>query len=205
VGHPAKLEGRWVEMPHADKHYDELLRLINPDTLKENLVRAATYIIAYEFLENMLKDHVEDFYAIVKDGSLRSWDGKGNLKPGEKYKEEVRAKDKDDPVMASCRWFEEQKVLTSEDVEFIKAARKHRGNLAHEMPNVLLRSGEQVDIQGLNRVCEMAYRLDNWWLVNMEDAPAQAQSIGAMILRYISEVAIETRSADDSRSVPGPM
>lgn len=148
---------------------------------------------------------MEDFYAIVEDGALKSWDGKGKPKPGGKYKAEVQAKDKDDLVMASCHWFEEQKVLTSEDVEFIKAARKHRGNLAHEMPNVLLRSGEQVDIQGLKRICELAYRIDNWWLVNMEDAPAEAQSVGAMLLRYLTEVVIGTGSPDGLRAVPGPM
>jgi len=96
--------------------------------------------------------------------------------------------------MASCRWFEERKVLTPENVEFIVAARKHRGNLAHQMPTVLLRAGEQVDIQGLERICELAYHVDNWWLVNMEDAPADAQSIGAMLLRYFAEVVVGTRS-----------
>jgi hypothetical protein len=191
-------------MPPAER-YEELLHLIKPDALKESLVRAAVYIIAYEFLENLLKDHLEDYYAIVKDGALKGWDGKGKLKPGEKYKAEVQTKDKDDPVMASCRWFEEQEVLTSEEVEFVKAARRHRGNLAHEMPKVLLRSGEQVDIQGLKRLCDLAYRIDNWWLVNMDDAPADAHSLGAMLVRYFTELVDEAGPQDGLSGAPGPM
>ena len=175
-------------MPPAGE-FEELLRLIHPDTLKENLVRAAVYIIAYEFLENLLRDRLEDFYGYAGDGS---WDVKREkLKSGKKYAMEVRAKDKDDLFVASCRWFEEEKVLTSDDVEFIKEARKQRGNLAHEMPSVLLRSGEQVDIHGLKRICELAYRIDEWWLVSVEDAPAGSQSIGAILLRYFTEVVIE--------------
>jgi hypothetical protein len=76
-------------------------------------------------------------------------------------------------------------------VEFIRDARKQRGDLAHEMPNVLLRSGEQVDIDGLKRICELAYRIDEWWLVNVEDAPTGTQSFGAILLRYLAEVVIE--------------
>ena len=184
--------------------YEELLHLIKPDTLKENLVRAAVYTIAYEFLENLLKDHLENFYGLMDHDSLRSWDGKGKIKPGKTYAKEVGAKDKD-VLIASCRWFEEQNVLTSDDTEFIRAARKHRGDLAHEMPNVLFRGGEQVDIQGLKRICELAYRLDNWWLVNMEDARADTHSLGAMLLRYLTELVNETGSQDGSSRVPGPM
>lgn len=194
-------------MPPAEK-YEELLHLIKPGTLKENLVRAAVYIIAYEFLENLLKDHLENYYAIIEDDALQtlnSWDGKRKLKLGEKYKKEVQARDKDDLVMASCRWFEERKVLTSEDVEFIEAARKHRGNLAHEMPNVLLRADEQVDIRGLKRICELAYRIDNWWLVNMEDAPPETQSLGAMLLRYLAEVVVGTGSPNGFTAASGPV
>jgi hypothetical protein len=100
----AKPEGDWVEMPPAEE-FEELLRLIHPDTLKENLVRAAVYIIAYEFLENLLRDRLEDFYGYAGDGS---WDVKREkLKPGKKYPMEVRAKDKDNLFVASCRWFEE--------------------------------------------------------------------------------------------------
>jgi hypothetical protein len=192
-------------MPPAER-YEELLRLTTPDALKENLVRAAVYIIAYEFLENLLKDRLENYYATLEDDALKrlnSWDGRGKLKPGKKYKAEVHARDKDDPVMASCRWFEDQKVLTSEDIQFIKAARQRRGNLAHEMPNVLLRSGEQVDVQELKHMCELAFRIDNWWLVNMEDAPANAQSLGAMLLRYFNEVVVGTTSPNGLTVVSG--
>lgn len=104
---------------------------------------------------------------------------------------EVRAKDKDDLFVASCRWFEEEKVLTSDDVQFIKEARKQRGQPSSrdaERSTSFWRAGGYPRIEAHLRISLPHRRV---WLVSVDDAPAGSQSIGAILLRYFTEVVIE--------------
>jgi hypothetical protein len=183
----------------SDK-YEELMHRFNPDTLKKNLLRAAVYIIAYEFLENMLMDRLQRFFAMIVDAECI--DINGNPMPRDNYVKQVRARNKDDLLVASCLWFEAEKVLTSDDVQFVKDARKHRGDLVHEMPKILLQPGNRVDITGLHRIYELASRIDVWWL-SWEDAPEGSESFIPIFLRYLNEV-IDEREAMSSTPTSAP-
>ncbi|HXA04639.1 MAG TPA: hypothetical protein VNY30_07365 [Bryobacteraceae bacterium] len=130
-------------------------RLLSREVLKENLCKAALYLIGYEMLTESIIRRPEGFFTM------------GGAEAQTRYKTKVLSLDRD-KLIASCKWFEKSGVLTAEEIEEIRAIRKHRTDIAHEMPNVILNADQQVDELKLASMYRLISKIDRWWLMEIE-------------------------------------
>jgi hypothetical protein len=103
-------------------------KLLNPDAVKSNLILSSLYLTAYELLKDAIIENIRGFFPFEYK------DGKAVL--DEQYKDQVVRVHKD-LMNASCLWLQRNGVITEGEVEEIKNIRKHRNQIAHELPKLL--------------------------------------------------------------------
>jgi hypothetical protein len=136
-----------------------LRRLMSSEVLKDNLAKAGLYLIAWDLLQDAIVGNLRRFFSPIMPGD-----------PDDDYKKEVLSLHPDPKAkfIASCRWFQNEGVLSDADVTEILQIRKHRTDIAHEMPNVLLNPQTQIDEAKLMRISELLSKIDRWWITMME-------------------------------------
>ncbi len=160
-----------------------LWQLVSPEVLKENLVKASSFIVIYEMLEDLTIERTR--------GLFMEPDEQGRLRPDKKYKTDVKARDKD-LLCASLLWLKEAGAVADSDIADITAARLHRHRLAHEMPNVIFDPRSQVDEALLIRMYDCLRKVDAWFLTEVEGAPPGSESGSVMLTRYLISLLFST-------------
>ena len=141
------------------KAHHSWAKLLNPDELRSNLILAAIFLTAYEFLAQALIEPLKSFFA---DG----FDSDG-LILGEEYRTNVASLHKM-PFFASALWFRNAGALTDSDIERFKAIRDHRNFIAHNVPAVLGSIDSDVRIDLLDSIVQMVSKIDMWWIREIE-------------------------------------
>jgi hypothetical protein len=135
------------------------LKFLNPESLKQNLIRASIYLTCWEMLKECLVDQPRSFFSHeFRDGK---WIEDSN------YKTKVLSLDSD-PLIASALWFRDQKALSDEDIALLRSLRTHRNEIAHELPIFLGRAEANVRLEFLNGVYHLTDKTDKWWIQNIE-------------------------------------
>ena len=135
------------------------LKFLNPESLKQNLIRASIYLTCWEMLKECLLDQPRGFYSNgFEDGK---WTVDSN------YKTKVLSLD-NDPLIASALWFRDQKALSDEDIALLLVLRTHRNEIAHELPKFLGHADSNVRLEFLNGVYHLTEKADKWWIQNIE-------------------------------------
>lgn len=155
-----------------EKQLVDLLYLLSPDVLKENLAKAGLYLVSYEFLKTSIMSQLK--------GYLTLWGSKSD----EDHRSQVLKKH-ESPFIACCLWYQEERALTAEDVEEVKRIRKHRTDIAHEMHNVLLNPQTQVDESKLMGIYRLLSKIDRWWITEVYWDGRGIRPSGAMSGRMI--------------------
>jgi hypothetical protein len=138
---------------------DSWLKFLNPESLTQNLTRAALYITCWELLKEAVLDQPRDFFT-------HEWrDGEGI--PSPTYKTEVLSLDRD-PLIASALWFRDQQAITDDDIHTLRALRTHRNDIAHELPKFLGSKEFDVRLDLLTGMFHFVEKIDKWWIQNIE-------------------------------------
>jgi hypothetical protein len=167
----------------------ELMHLLSKDVLKQNLIKAGLFALAYELLKNSIIDKPRGFFTT------------GEIKPDHEYKMQVLAKHAN-PLIASCRWLQENNAITEADVRDVLQFREHRNYIAHELPNILLNPKVQVDEAKLVRLFQLLCKIDRWWITEVEIStnpefdgqtinPQEVQSGSMMFIWHLIKVAYD--------------
>lgn len=141
-------------------------KLLNPKSLKDNLINSSLFLSAYEIMKSTIIEKPKDFFTT-------SWhidQNTGELK-GEKsrsYKEKVISLYKKDEFHACCLWFYNHGVLNDDDLERIKLIRRHRNEIAHELPKFLADANHNVDRNILNDLYRIVRVIEFWWIKEIE-------------------------------------
>lgn len=141
---------------------DQRLRKLAPDAVKANLMQASLFLTAFELLQLELVDKVQTFYAADFDEEARGIET-------EAYRKEVLVLAPPDAhpntkkFHASCAWWVKDGTLTADDVEKIKAIKKHRNLIAHELPKILIDPEFSVDLQLFSQVRRLITILGRFW------------------------------------------
>lgn len=118
-------------------------KIINPATIKKNLVVASLFVTTYEILRTSIVDKPKGFLNLAQGFTL---DGTEPLTYSAKYRKEIidlvipeisQKKGEFHDFYASCLWFQNLEAITEDDVKDIQAIRKHRNMIAHEQPIAL--------------------------------------------------------------------
>jgi hypothetical protein len=128
---------------------------LNSDTIKNNLMISALYLTAYELLRSAIIDNIKQFFLF------------GGEVPDEQYKNEVTRVHKD-LLHASCLWLQGNNVITEEDLRKIENIRRHRNQIAHELPKLLLDGDNNLSLGYLLQIRELLEKIELWWVINVE-------------------------------------
>lgn len=111
--------------------YEDRLRLkLAPATVGTALIRAGCFLSAYELIKSEVVDKVHGFFWCgFKDGK--------DLHDEARYRRDVLNRNPS-RYRASCAWLVEMEALTSDQVEQLEAIHRHRQEIAHELPKLLI-------------------------------------------------------------------
>ena len=134
-------------------------KFLNPDAIKSNLILSALYLVAYELLKAAIIDNIRDFF------SFEYRDGKAT--PDKQYEDEVIRVHKD-LLYASCLWLRRNDVITESEVEEIENIRRHRNQVAHELPKLLGDTNLNLNVGYFLRIRELLEKIEVWWVKNVD-------------------------------------
>lgn len=170
-------------------------KLQNPDAIKSNLVLSALYLMAYELLKDAVIDNIRAFFSFEYEDDKAI--------PDKRYDDEVIRAHKD-RLHASCLWLNRNGVITDSEVEEIENIRRHRNQVAHELPKLLGDTSLNLNIGYFLRIRELLENIEAWWVQNV-DIPANQDFDGEevdasdirpgrmMILDYVISAALADR------------
>ena len=141
------------------KAFRSWAKLLNPEELRANLIRASIFLTAYEFLSQALIEHLQGFFS---DG----FEANGPVL-GDDYRSKVLSLHSM-PFLASAIWFRDSGALNDEDLDRIREIREHRNFVAHHIPEILGSIESEVRSDLLWAIAEIVRKIDVWWIREVE-------------------------------------
>src|SRR5882724_1228787 len=142
------------------KTTESWLKFLNPDSLKQNLIRSSLYLTCWEMLKQSVMEQARDFYT-------HQWKN-GEPVPGPKYKTEILSLCKKDPLIASALWFRKQDAISDDDIVLLRGLRAHRNEIAHELPKFLSTAENNVAMDFFDGIFYLVQKIDKWWIREIE-------------------------------------
>jgi hypothetical protein len=142
-------------------HREAWEKILDPETLKSNIINASIFSMAFEMLKKSITDKIEAFFS---DGFDQN-----RMIISEEYKEEVLSLNKS-PLYASLAWLQNMEVISADDFEQFEYIKRCRNTLVHETLSFV---STGVDFDLTEVFDEMRYllrKIEMWWFVNFEMA-----------------------------------
>lgn len=133
---------------------DRLLRKVQPEALRRNLVRAGLFLAGWEMLKGEVVERVRGFF-------LTGFDEKG-LIYSEAYARCVLSKHQS-VFEASILWLVETGALTEAQATQVRDLRVFRNEVAHELPQLLLQPGRDIDADRIHQMKDLIGALGRFW------------------------------------------
>jgi hypothetical protein len=146
---------------HGDKVAANWQKFLNPKQLRTNLQLASLFLAAWELLRGAIVTDTKEFFCLSYCN--------GKWVPEPEYKAEVLARD-NDLLTASCLWLKHMGAIGDDDLHKIKTIRKHRNELAHELPEFLSSVDREIDVKLFADMYALLSKVDHWWFVNLHAA-----------------------------------
>ena len=134
-------------------------KFLNPQSLKQNLISASVFLVAYEMLKQALIDQLRGFFTV-------SMAANGEWEIDEDYRQKVLSLDKKE-MIACAKWFRDSGALNDDDLLIIKELADHRNIIAHELP-AIIGSQKEVSLIHLRCIYAITSKIDNWWIREIE-------------------------------------
>jgi len=94
----------------AKDTFDEWESFLNPEKLKQNLIRASLFISTYEAIKSRIVDEIREFYTF--EWRLNEQTGELESMVDNEYKKQVLALYPKDEFHACCLWLVESHAFT---------------------------------------------------------------------------------------------
>lgn len=141
---------------------DSWENLLNPETLKSNLIISSIYITAFELLKDTIEYYPKVFFS-------EGYNSQG-MKLGQSYKEEVSSLNKSS-VYASLEWFKNMEAITEGDIKVFTEIKNIRNKLVHEMAKRIFKGIDRDKYtELLTNLFYLFEKIDLWWIKNFEVA-----------------------------------
>ncbi len=142
-----------------DQVYRSWAKFLNPESLRGNLIIASIFLAAYELLRTSVIDRIRDFftYEFNEHGGVVSED----------YKSKILSLDKS-PLRASLLWLKEMSAIGDTDIELVDEIRKHRNELAHDLPKFIATADAEINVNLLGSIYELLTKIDRWWIKEVD-------------------------------------
>ena len=140
--------GRIKVLRDYDPSHQSWEKLLDPDLLRETLVRTSIYLASYELLKSAIVDKHRYFYTAPHSCSSK----------------DSTARAPKDRFHASCIWFRDQGALDESDLETIEKIRKHRNEIAHELPKYFSDPKFEVNMGLFDAIRLVLEKVERWWI-----------------------------------------
>lgn len=141
-------------------------KFLNPEKLKESLIKASLFLSAYEILKESIIDRPKSFFTHEWHFDEKIGELKGKV--SKSYKEKVLSLCPKDEFQSCCLWFKDQGAINESDLIEIAHARKHRNEIAHELPKYISSIDHDVNKNILETIVEVVKKIDVWWIREIE-------------------------------------
>jgi hypothetical protein len=152
-----------IKMEDKNKHLKDWEKFLDEDGVKNNLVKAALYLLSYEMLKNSVVDKIKDFYCT---GFM---DGKDII--SEDYNKKVAHRlinGKQHIFLSSLYWLEEHGAISKEEMTEIGRIREFRDTVAHNIDKIIADSEYNLDENRQKRIFQFIRKIEVWWIQEVE-------------------------------------
>ncbi|WP_280878024.1 hypothetical protein [Streptomyces pseudovenezuelae] len=129
-----------------------------PESVAATLMRAGCFLSAYELIKPQIIDGVRDFFLCGIAEGEESYD-----EVWSEYHQNVLTRNLKNRYLASCDWLVEVEALTAEQVATLGEIQKHRHEVAHELPKLLVDPDFEVRTDLLAAAVEIVRCLGVFW------------------------------------------
>lgn len=130
---------------------------ISQTELRRRLLAAAWFLLAYELLRGDIVDRLKQLFVTGHTMNGLTYD------PA--YQNEVLALDPKFVFGASLRWLHSRGALDSNDVQSAFAIRKHRNEVAHQLPGLIIQRDAPTDRRLQEEIARLIAKLGRHWAV----------------------------------------
>lgn len=159
---------------HAMRSWE---KLANPQVLQHNLIVASLYLVAFELLQTSIVDRPGAFFAsevkLTDSGRIKG-------KPTARYTANVLSLDPKHPFNASCLWLVSMGAISEDERLQIEAIRRHRNEVAHELPIFVVEADRVIDLGRLEQIRALLLKIERWWVLEV-DVPTNPDFDGQTI------------------------
>lgn len=117
----------------------------------------------FEIIKHFIIGRLKELYC---DADFNT-DKSDAIKETERYKKEVKSLARD-PLYASIKWFQNRGALSQEESDIISSANTRRCYFVHELSICLMEGFSESDITLLHSIINIYYKLDSWWVYNID-------------------------------------
>jgi hypothetical protein len=177
---------------NPDSAFKNWEKVLNPASVKSNLISAALFIAAFETLKSSIVSWNRRYNSIGDPENLTSTN-----KP-----EAGGFSSPDNPSLVSAvKNLVEMGVFNDEDARILDELRRHRNELAHELLKFIVSTDHSISVESLHLCHALVAKLDRWWIMNIEvplnpefdGCPPEENSVHSgnmMILGLIIDIAL---------------
>lgn len=135
---------------------DRLSAKLAPESIATTLIHAGLFLTAYELIKPQIIESVREFFwRGMKDGKM--------LYDESAYARSVLALNPGSKYLASCAWLVSMDALTNDQVAALGEIQKHRHEIAHELPKLLVDPDFEVRTDLLAAAVECVRCLGAFW------------------------------------------
>lgn len=149
--------------PSQQKAFETYANILNKDVLRNTISTTSMYLLLFETFKDMVIDRLRDFYS----HDFKFNDGKIISPESENYKNKVKMLDKK-IFFASLKWFQQNNVISAEDISIVLEIEKRRNAFVHELFNVICDGIKEDDINKMETLITLYRKIDSWWIYNVE-------------------------------------
>jgi hypothetical protein len=136
-------------------------QFLTPEILRNNLIIAGVYLVAFELLNDSIVDRIRSFYICGYD--------QDGIKIDPKYNDEVQSRSRS-AVYASLNWLKESDVINDNDVNIYEKIKRKRNEIAHEIHRISYK-GIKEDVALLfNQIVDLLSKIEKWWIIYVDIA-----------------------------------
>jgi hypothetical protein len=178
----------------ASVEFERLSAKLEPESVATTLIRAGCFLSAFELIKPAVVDQVRDFFLV---GLVERDDFHGEAQS--EYQRHVLSRNPKSTYRASCDWLVSMDALTAEQVETLEEIRKHRNEIAHELPKLLVDPDFEVRTDLLAAAVECVRCLGVFWgsitaatdpqFDGQDIDPEEIKSASYLLMEYLASIA----------------
>jgi len=145
----------------------DTMKILDRKKIVDTLSLAGLYLAVFETLKHSIEYSIKSFFSSPQETLSQEY---------ENYKKEIEEfypKNKDgkiinDKLFACMKWSKKMQIISSQDMSTIIKIRKHRNDVAHQLPKILLNDQIDINIDLMVKALELINKIEKWWAVNVD-------------------------------------